>query len=454
MKRLYLLIAVMMWIVFAVNTNVFAETSVDIDKLKEQITKELQAEKPWNKDLQGWGMDIHGFISQGYMCSSDYNYLADSDGGSFGLNEIGINFSKNLTRKLRIGVQFLARDLGELYNDDIEIDWAYADYRWKDWMGMRAGILKSPHGLYNESRDIDMLRTSILLPVGVYRETSREFFMGVSGFGLYGSIPVGELGVLDYQVIAGTNNIEADDSGIGKIIEDNATLGLLYPSAGPAAVSATIGMDTMEPEEIYTGNLIWTSPWGLRLAGSVNLSSMFAESSGSVDFGGGAQTVRVEADTYSNHIYTASAEYTWEDLVFAAEYRYMHYNNKRRYYINGALTAVTDTGTVGEGYYIGSSYRVCDWFEIGAYYSIIYPDSRDKDGKDLEARGIDKHRGWQEDIALSTRFDINRYWTVKLEGHYIDGTGAVLTSDNEGISIANGYDDDWLMFLAKVSFSF
>ena len=41
-------------------------------------------------------IEIHGFISQGYLLSNENNYLADSKEGTFQFNEMGINFGKNL----------------------------------------------------------------------------------------------------------------------------------------------------------------------------------------------------------------------------------------------------------------------------------------------------------------------------------------------------------------------
>jgi hypothetical protein len=74
------------------------------------------------------GVDIHGFISQGFLYSDGYNYLAnDTEDGSFEYNEMGINFSRQMTDKLRIGVQFFSRDLGDAANNKITVDWAYAE---------------------------------------------------------------------------------------------------------------------------------------------------------------------------------------------------------------------------------------------------------------------------------------------------------------------------------------
>ena len=58
------------------------------------------------------GLNIHGFVSQGYLHSSDNNYQGNTEDGTFEFNELGINFSTQLTDELRLGIQFFARDLG------------------------------------------------------------------------------------------------------------------------------------------------------------------------------------------------------------------------------------------------------------------------------------------------------------------------------------------------------
>ena len=62
-------------------------------------------------------VDIHGFISQGYLKSDQNNFLAETEEGSFQFNEMGLNFNQDVTHDLRIGIQFFSRDLGKNGND-------------------------------------------------------------------------------------------------------------------------------------------------------------------------------------------------------------------------------------------------------------------------------------------------------------------------------------------------
>ena len=50
-------------------------------------------------------IDIHGFVSQGFLYSSANNYLARSADGSFEMTEVGVNFTVTLTDQLRAGMQ-------------------------------------------------------------------------------------------------------------------------------------------------------------------------------------------------------------------------------------------------------------------------------------------------------------------------------------------------------------
>src|SRR5258708_2307140 len=100
-------------------------------------------------------VEIHAFVSQGFLVSTANNYLAYSKTSSFESTEAGINFNKSLTDKLRVGLQLFGRKLGPLGDYSLKLDWFFLDYRLKDWLGLRAGRVKIPFGLYNDSSDID-----------------------------------------------------------------------------------------------------------------------------------------------------------------------------------------------------------------------------------------------------------------------------------------------------------
>src|SRR5690349_13355815 len=67
--------------------------------------------QPAADDLQ-----IHGFVSQGYIKTTRNNYLGPTarPGGSFEFTEVGVNFTKPIGDRLRVAMQIFAHDLGPL----------------------------------------------------------------------------------------------------------------------------------------------------------------------------------------------------------------------------------------------------------------------------------------------------------------------------------------------------
>lgn len=351
---------------------------------------------------------INGFLSQGYLKSDENNYLnARTKDGTFEFNEIGLVVSNQLTDSLRFGMQFFAKDLGDIGNDDVTIDWALGDYQFRNWLGLRVGKLKRPTGLYNQSRDVDAARTAIFLPSSIYSENFREAVLSVKGLGIYGTLP----GNIDYQVTHGVMDIPLEGSVVKRIND-----GSLAESFGTVAKTAV--------DDSPTVHFIWNTPLdGLRLGGTYyefdfTISTAGLDPNPPVDIG------------IEGYRWIASAEYTWRDLVLSGEY------------IGGTdevtlITFGTETpDTDKEGYYGMATYRLTDYLELGTYYSVWYPN---KDNKD--------NNNYHKDTALTTRFDLNDFWILKIEGHHMKGVAEVDASTET-------IEDTWYLFAAKVTYSF
>jgi hypothetical protein len=444
MRKLLIMITVLVGFVFMANVQVYALSSeVDIDELKAEIKEELRNEKPWSDEIDSWGIDVHGFVSQGYIQSQDNNYLANnSSDGTFGFNEVGINFSKQLTDRLRIGLQLFAHDLGAIGNNEVVLDWAFADYRWKDWAGLRVGRIKAPHGLYNETRDMDMLRTSIFLPQSVYFEVNRDTMSAINGVGVYGDIPAGAVGRFSYYLLAGSMDVDGDVS-VGGIRQFNSSP--IWENTGD-----------LEFEEVYIAALEWQTPLdGLRLKYTYRTTALDIPGQLTAPIGPAPYVpgYGITYDIEKHSVYVYSAEYTWNNLVIAGEY-----SQQRSEWDVPELAGLApapfnpflDQMSKDHGYYISAAYRINSWFEVGAYWSKFYADSDDKNGKEGAASGLYMYdyQSSLSDYALSFRFDINEYWVAKVEGHLMDGAAQCLLIDN------NDFEEDWWMFAAKLSFSF
>jgi hypothetical protein len=112
---------------------------------------------------------------------------------------------------------------------------------------------------------------------------------------------------------------------------------------------------------------------------------------------------------------------------------------------------------------VQASYRFSDWLQMATYLSIQFdPDCRDglngtncgdyaPDLQNNPEQLQPRHDAWQKDLAVSLRFDVNDYWLIKLEGHFIDGTARVYETLNPDKDYLERY---WTMFGAKTTLTF
>lgn len=359
-------------------------------------------------------IEIHGFVSQGFIKTTEENEypVGNSGEGSFNFNDFGINFSKRLSPELRVGLQLFAQDRGNFGNDTITVDWAYGDYRYRDWLGARAGKVKIPLGLYNESRDNDALRNPIFLPQGIYSEYYRDVTNSLLGVGIYGTTRIGGAGRLSYQLNAGTLPISVD-------------------SALAGALAATL----MTSGPTYNYSLDWQTPVsGLRFSTtglSTEWTSIFGNPAAPIYLEINPYIIRTYSMEYLEGNLTLNAEYSMQDLDF--DWRPGNFEQRKN-----------------DSWYVGGAYRFTDWLEVGGYYNEYYEDRNHRDGSSYASLAMAyDYNMYQKDLALTVRFDPLPNVVVKLEGHAIQGTALNWLNLNPASMVK-----DWTLFAAKVTYNF
>jgi len=355
-------------------------------------------------------LKVHGFVSQGAILTTKNDYLVqDSTRGSFQLSEMGLNVTKSLTDKVRVGMQLFAQNFGWGGNYNVKADWFYLDYRHENWLGFRAGRMKIPFGLFNEINDIDSARVPILLPQSVYPTQTRTFLFAQTGFELYGFARLESAGALDYRLYGGT------------IFLDASTL-------TPPGSSFQYQLQFNVPY-LLGGRLLWETPLeGLRIGGSVQALRM-----NTTAFLPGSMTGVIES-----HVlwWIGSAEYSLGDMTLTAEYS--RWRTRQESAIPG--NTLTDESERGYGML---TYRVTPWLHPGVYYALHFPHVDNRQGRANK----------QHDVAATLRFDINPYWIVKLEGHLMSGTAGLTNPLRFGPPIA-GLANYWGAFLVKTTVYF
>src|SRR5271157_349294 len=168
-----------------------------------QTALQAQEFKLFDRTIQ-----FHGFASQGFIYTNDNNWLTmHTSQGSGAFTDFGANASMQVTDKFRIGAQVYDRNLGNLGEWHPSLDWAFADYRFNPWFGVRGGKVKTVLGLYNDTQDLDFLHTFALLPQSIYPTDLRDVTLAHLGGDIYGDIRLSDnLGTLSYTAYAGHRN--------------------------------------------------------------------------------------------------------------------------------------------------------------------------------------------------------------------------------------------------------
>jgi hypothetical protein len=403
-------------------------------------------------------VEIHGFLSQGYLKTTANNYLLSSKIGCYEYTEAALTVASQIKPKLRMGLQILSRDLGKEGNNIVALDWAYGDYRWKDGLGLRLGKIKTPYGFYNQSRDVDILRTTILLPEAVYDEDMRDFILSFQGGSVYGdfSVPrLKRLGSFDYELIYGTLSIPDPNTGYWRWVFNDLAEYLV--KLMPPGTTSTIKDPSVIGRYVVGGTVRWNTPVpGLRLGFSnfycklkantkldlvipTNLALINPLFQGIV-VSNIISNMNIDIDITVKKYNALSAEFIWNDFCLTSEFHSQNYS------IN---VSGVDVKYIGEGYYGMLTYRLAKWFELGTFFSNTVGDLNDRKGKEFYKRNLPDYLAWQKDFSLTARFDFFNNWVFKVEGHTIDGCTHVRVLNNP-----DGIKRYWKLFALKTSYQF
>lgn len=136
-------------------------------------------------------LQIHGFVSQAALFSEGNDFYGESRDGSSEFMEAGINSRYRLNPKLFLSGQLTSRDAGTTDNGEVELDYLFGDLKavenQESGMGVRLGRVRNNYGFYNDTRDVQFTRPSILMPQAIYFEGNglREILFASDGAQLY-----------------------------------------------------------------------------------------------------------------------------------------------------------------------------------------------------------------------------------------------------------------------------
>ncbi len=354
------------------------------------------------------GIEIHGFVTQGFGFSSNNNYLTmRSSAGSLQWTDGAISLSDSLSDSLRVGIQLHMYQLGQLGGPNVRVDWASGDYKLDDHLAFRVGKVKTVLGLFNASQDVDAVFLWTLLPQSVYPIDNESFFLAHIGGEVYGDLPLGQRGgTLQYDGYAGQVSLDLN----GGYIKQLADAGLVFTTA-PGG-------------KTYGGDVRWATPlMGLMFGSSANVEAVDGSApGGSIHVPGfvlTAQYVQFKRGKY----------------YFAAEYDRAPVNE-----IVVFGTTAYPIPSASYPWYIMGSYQLAKKIQVGGYYSNYVTN-----GQDPRQPG-----NYSKDWVASSRYDFNSYFYGKIECHFLRGDAL----GYYGSTNPTGLKPNSNMLMAKIGFSF
>lgn len=347
------------------------------------------------QSLEDLNIQLHGYAAQGGLYSNHNSWnTTDSNNGSAAWSDVVVNLSAQPETRLRVGMQARYSILGD-FGKSFTLDWAQADYKVDERLGVRVGKVKTPVGLLNESQDIDPAQLWILLPQSMYPIASRNALLAHYGGVLYGAFPIGEKwGKLEYRGFGGQRILAADD-GYFQPLRDQ---GIIVPKG----ISGHTG----------GGTLKWITPVQGLVAG-------FSENSGgpSGEAVAGPYSGMLDVTKFRQTFYFA--KYDHDKLMLAGEYS--RFQALTSLQLTGLPTVLYDTDA--RPWYVMASYKATSKLTGGLYFSSIF-DHRTPLGPSR----------YQKDWAVTARYDISPFFYAKLEQHWMDGTNIGYSlSDNPSL---------------------
>ncbi len=382
-------------------------------------------------DLGIEGVQLDGYLTQGYTRSSEYNFYGPSASapGSLEFTEAGLAASWAPDPKLRLAGQLLYRRAGEMYPGSGRVDYLLLDYAplvSEDLTaGVRLGRIKNPYGLYNQTRDVAFTRPSILLPQSIYLDGLglRDFILSTDGLELYSELrkPWGTIG------FEATWALPSEQSDVTK----TAFFGG-FPAAGDFRL-----------EHGSFARLMYEDPTGqLRLGlTGVRIRDRYDPVPGD----------RFRVTDLPVDILMLSGQYALDQWTFTSEVAWRRVG-----------TPVSEPGNPSSGleelqlaYYLQAAYRFQPDWEAFVRYDALYNDLTDKSGERLAAalHQPPAPRYFARDWTVGVGWQPRPEMLLRAEYHRIDGTAWVPVQDNPGGARGSG-ERSWDLFALQFSYRF
>lgn len=362
-------------------------------------------------------VQIHGFLSQGFLHTSDNNLFGHSDDSiSVDFRELGLNGSWRVMPELQLALQVVWRNAGQTDEDDLRIDYGLIDYNFysseSTLLGIKAGRVPTPLGLYNDTRDVASTRPSVLLPQSIYFDRNRNLALSADGGYLYAEHQS------DYGDIA-------------------LTIGITKPRVDdPSFKHSIVGQDNGKMQ----GDALWITRLNYEWqSGLIRLAITYADLK--VDYKPSTQAL-FSSGSFKFKPLIFSAQYNAEDWSLTAEYA------QRKVQLTG-FGAFPDIKRTGESFYIQGTYRFTNYLEGLIRYDQLTADKNDKNGKQFASKfNVTNYSQFAKDWTFGLRASVTPSTLISAEYHRINGTAWLSSLENDSTT------QYWDLYTLLISYDF
>ena len=368
-------------------------------------------------------VEIHGHISQAYIKTNVNEYFGNSTDGSTDFRELGLSVRKEF-EKGSFSAVLSSRKAGSTDNSQVTIDHLMGTLKLysneNSSIGVSAGRLKIPFGLFNETRDVADTRPSILLPQSIYFDNARQYLTNADGAQFYRESWDGDNYTKWTLALQTTNGINQPDT-------EAYFLGINWPGH--------LSADLAHGIKFYHSRNGGRNQYAVYVAdNTINYNPGMGDwlNAGTIKTKVVWLSTHHEFGEFGNYGLTAEA------FLPRVEYK-------------GFGPVIPDKVSFPQGAYIQGEYRTKKW-EHFLRYDVSYVDRQDKNGTVLAAAtGRPAHAFFARDWTIGTRYHITSNLSVSAEYHKVNGTAWLPVVDNP---IASNTSQYWNMFLTQISWSF
>lgn len=376
-----------------------------------------QATEDWPDFKLPKSVQIHGFLSQGFLHTSDNNLFGHSDDSiSTDFRELGLNGSWRVMPELQLALQVVWRDAGQTDEDDLRIDYGVLDYSFysseSTLLGIKAGRVPTPLGFYNETRDIASTRPSILLPQSIYFDRNRNLAISADGGYLYA----------EHQ------------SDYGGIL---FSIGIINPRTDdPGFKNAIVGNDSGDME----GNTSWITRLNYEWqSGLVRLAITYAD-------------LNAHYKPNNKSVFS-SGSFKFNPLIFSAQYNEENWSLTAEYALRKTnlknFEIFPNTKVTGESFYIQGTYKLTSYLESLIRYDQFSFDKNDKNGNKFSSQSTaPNYSRFAKDWTFGLRANITPSFLISAEYHRINGTAWLSNLENTTTS------QHWDLYTLMFSYNF